>query len=244
MPRVKPFLDAIHQQQRQRERDRQLREEQDRAFQEAAVRDKARIEAKMAEERAQKEAKAKAEAEAKAAEERRMQDEREKQRREAKRMDWRRWARKALIGPEQNDPKAIRLAVRFPDGNRVMRFAPASTLTMLYAFVDTQLIPADLAPESDPINPPEGSLTSVDAIEQQIKLSGGSHDWWGFKLALAFPRKEIPWQPNMTISDVEGLRAGGQLVVELASKPRPPPRAATNGDDGGDDGYHTESEDE
>ncbi|TFK68044.1 hypothetical protein BDN72DRAFT_62871 [Pluteus cervinus] len=239
MPRVTPFLERIRQQQRERERDRQLREEQDRAFQDAARRDKERIEARIAEEREEREARVRADEEARAEKERLVQQRNGVLRREAQRMEWRLWARRALVAPEALDNRgAIRMAVRFPNGARVMRrFSPDTTLTGLYAFVDVQLIPSNLLPKDDPVNPPTGQVVTEAAIENQISSWGNTDSWWGFKLVLAYPRKEISWQSGVRLAQIDGLQEGGQLVVELLGKVQ---TQSTENHEDEEDGYDTE----
>jgi len=132
------------------------------------------------------------------------------------------------------------VAIRFPTGKPVIRrFLPSTTLTALYAFVDAQLVPPHFPSVDDPTRPPEGQLVREDAIEHQISLSANPDAWWCFKLALAYPRREIGWQPTKTISQIDGLREGGQLVVELITKPRSPFHNLNQDEDG----YDTEESD-
>ncbi|TFK37067.1 hypothetical protein BDQ12DRAFT_221041 [Crucibulum laeve] len=245
LPRVKPFLERIRASQRERERDRMLREEQDRAFHDAARRDKQRIEAKMAAERAQIEATRKAEEDALAEQRRRETEAENTKKREATRMDWRRWTRRAVVGPEYSDPKtSLRVAIRLPSGGRVIRsFPPSATLTSLYSFVDAQLIPSHFSPNDDPISPPEGVAGGEEALEQQIVSMSDAADWWGFDVTLAYPRTEIPWKSGIRLSDIQPLKGGGQVVVELRNSVRRSladrsPTHNTAAQD--DDGYDTE----
>jgi FAS-associated factor 2 len=220
LPRVRPFLERIHATQRERDRDRQLREEQDRAFRDAARRDKERIEEKMAEERREQERNRMI-----AEEKQRKVNEAEEQRKEGEvRMEWRRWARRVGMGVQGK----VRIAVRLPNGGRVVKMMEeTATLTALYLLVDTQLIPAELTAQDDPSSPPGYEGDGVEeAIEKQIGLKG--EEWWGFRIFLAYPRIEIPWKKGRRIGEVECLRGGGgQVVVEMFS-----------------DGYHTEDDSE
>jgi len=80
----------------------------------------------------------------------------------------------------------------------------------------------------------ERKLTTPDCSAQE---------WWGFCVVSAYPRREIEWRANVRLGDVDCLRGGGQLVVEMLNldKSRPAPRertSATVNDD--DDGYDTE----
>jgi FAS-associated factor 2 len=238
LPRVLPYLTNLRSQaaeretarlyeQHQREKERALRAEQDRAFEETARRDKERIERKIAEEREEQQA-----ALRQAEEERRMIEEQQKSAEEnaqwqAKRMEWRRWGRKTLLPREprpgeQGRGKTVRVGVRMPNGQRSVRFfGEADSLTAVYAFVDAQFIPEgkEFSSSSDPVCAPEGEepgeIGLLHAMEKVGKKNG---DWWGFKLATVYPRREIHWEPNRKVGEVEGL-SGGQLVVELLEDP-------------------------
>jgi FAS-associated factor 2 len=124
----------------------------------------------------------------------------EKVQRKLKRVAWRRWARRALVGTEDTTSAGIRIGVRLPDGRRIIRrFSPKDSLTSLYAFVDTQFIGADSPAESDPEQPPEGYVNE-----------------WEFKLVTTYPRQEIEKDVGgKAIGEVEGLGHGANLVVEM-----------------------------
>ncbi|KZT54257.1 hypothetical protein CALCODRAFT_19086 [Calocera cornea HHB12733] len=98
IPRITPLLTRLRNEQRARQAERLLREEQDRAFREAEKRDRDRIEKRRAEERARVQAE----------EEKRRQEEKEALH-AARRDQWRRWARKALVPPETRD--GVRIAI-------------------------------------------------------------------------------------------------------------------------------------
>ncbi|KAF8066841.1 hypothetical protein FPV67DRAFT_1211834 [Lyophyllum atratum] len=242
LPRVTPFLDRIHQTQRERERDRRLREEQDLAFRETARRDRERIEGKMEEERRQKES-LRLEAEQ---EEKRRQREQERKREKERRVEWRRWERRVQAASREPE-KGMRVAVRLPTGGRVIRaFAPEQTLTALYAFVDAQLVPSGMDAQEDPVTSPEGDAwDSVDlekCLERQISKAEDAREWWGFQLASAYPRKEIRWERGVRIGEVEALRGGGQVVVEMVGNGKESNGRSSGEGDG--DGYDTESDGE
>lgn len=236
LPRVTPFLERIHALHRERDRDRQLREEQDRAFRDTARRDKERIESKMAEERREQERNRMMTEER----QRKLNEADERRRKEQVRMQWRRWARKNGAGAGVEGQ--VRIAVRLPDGGRVVKMLEeTTTLTALYLLVDTHLIPTELSMQDDPSSPPEEGCEAVGveaAIEMQIAAEDrNGDDWWGFRLALAYPRMVVPWEKGRRIGQVESLRGGAQVVVEMLGT------AGVNdidnsGDD--DDGYHTE----
>lgn len=162
-------------------------------------------------------------------------------RKEEVRMKWRRWARNkgAGVGVEGK----VRIAVRLPNGGRVVKMLEeTTTLTALYLLVDMHLIPTELSVQDDSSSPPEEGFEAVGvegAIEMQIAAEGMNvDDWWGFRLVLAYPRMVIPWQKGMRIGEVESLRGGAQVVVEMLGPPAREQR--TNIDGSGDDGYHTE----
>ncbi|GJE94004.1 hypothetical protein PsYK624_101720 [Phanerochaete sordida] len=266
LPRVTPYLTRVRAQtldketarlvaERERERDRALRAEQDRAFEESARRDVERIERRRAEQRqAEEDARRQAEAEEQA----QAQARREEEERAAwaeTRMAWRRYGRRMLL-PREPRPgesgrgKTVRVGVRMPDGRRAVRFfGEADSLTAVYAFVDTLFIPDDAAhaPARDPAEPPVGAAPGeqglLHAMEQAGKKNG---EWFGFRLAMAYPRKEIHWEPGKRVGDVEGL-SGGQLLVELYEDPKrrssSDSRRSSNGKTGNDsDEYETESD--
>ncbi|KDR79095.1 hypothetical protein GALMADRAFT_242958 [Galerina marginata CBS 339.88] len=238
LPRVKPFLDSITAEQRERERDRHIREEQDRAFQNTARRDKERIEGKIAAERAEREARRMAEAEAHLAEQRRAREAELARQRENDRMDWRRWTRRAIVNaqPMRSVTSSLRIAIRLPNGARVVHSFPQSaSLTTLYAFVDSQFIPPQILASDDPVSLPGLKGVGESALESHI--STHQDQYWGFRVASAYPRVEIPWKPAAKLSDVDQLKGGGQVVVELVQGGR---SAAIQQDGEDDDGYHTE----
>ncbi|KAJ6591374.1 hypothetical protein B0H10DRAFT_2179292 [Mycena sp. CBHHK59/15] len=239
LPRVAPFLARLRAAQHEAAANRALRAEQDRAFRETARRDGARIEALMQAERdvAAREAEAVAAAEAAAA--RAEQEHAEKQRRADARAEWRRWTRRALAGGAE-DVVGVRLAIRLPDGGRVVRrFGGARTVTALYAFVDAQLVPKEMGADGDPFESPDGHRGAEDverAMEEQIRaVEDGANGWWGFRLELAYPRREIKWESGVTIEAVECLQGGGQLVVQMLTTTTP-----EQGGDDDDDGYVSE----
>lgn len=239
LPRVGPYLTRVRSQAaerdavlavaaRERERERALRTEQDRAFEESARRDREKIERRRAEQEEAEETARRVAEEEQRAEAQAQREEEEKARWSEKRMAWRRYGRKALLPREprpgeQGRGKTVRVGVRMPDGRRAVRFfGEADSLTAVYAFVDTMFIPEtpEFASASDPTSPPEGEqpgeMGLLHAMEKVGKKNG---EWFGFKLAMAYPRKEIHWEAGKRVGDVEGL-SGGQLLVELLDDPR------------------------
>lgn len=239
LPRVTPFLNRLIASHREREHDRHLREEQDRAFQMTAQRDKERIEAKMAAEKAAIEAKRLAEEETRLASQRRAREVEIARVKENNRMDWRRWTRRAISSnPIENTPGSLRIAIRLPAGGRVIhQFSHSSTLTSIYAFVDSQLIPDHYSASDDPVSLPQQRGVGEQALEDHILKLGQGEEHWGFNVVLAYPRMKIPWKAGIKLSDIDQLKGGGQVVVEFISgRPRDSERSNTDEDDG----YHTE----
>jgi len=200
LPRVAPVLNRKRAEICARAAERELRAEQDRAFKESQRKDYERIAKQREEERRRKEE-----------EERAQREATERYKRKEERIHWRRFARRVVAPKEVPGLKsAVRVGVRLPNGKLVVRkFEPTDSITGLYAFVDAQMIPAQYDPEDDPNEPPAGRCYAGDA---------DTHDWeWGFKLAVAFPKSAIPWTKgsHMKIGDVEALKGGANLVIEM-----------------------------
>ncbi|KAJ2919490.1 hypothetical protein MD484_g942, partial [Candolleomyces efflorescens] len=256
LPRVSSYLNRLKSIQRERELERQLREDQDRAFASAAQRDKERIQAKMAEAQRAAEAQRLLELE-RAREVERQQAEAERLRREEElRMDWRRWTRRHFSSTAEASGKGagLRFAIRLPNGERVIhQFSlKDDDLTNLYAFVDSKLIPSEYPASEDPLYPPSSPSSSAkQTLQSHILQTQSTASYWGFVIATSFPRVEVPWKESTPLSSVQHLKGGGQLVVELISSRTNSPRpslsstasSSANGSGSGedsDDGYETE----
>jgi FAS-associated factor 2 len=101
-------------------------------------------------------------------------------------------------------------------GRVIERFGRETTLTGLFMYVDSQMIPGELERERDPLEAPSGASGAGEAaLEVEVGRAGAPEGWWGFKLLLAYPRQEIKWEPGKLLRDVPGLSGGGQIVVEL-----------------------------
>ncbi|KAJ3829288.1 hypothetical protein EV361DRAFT_865894 [Lentinula raphanica] len=246
LPRVKPYLDRTRAQreavERERARERELREAQDRAFEETKRRDKERILRKMEEEKAELQRK-QAEEDQKRKEHEMLERERLQALERAEERDrWRAWFRQTLP-VESNAKESIRIAVRMPDGRRLMRRfdVHSDTLDTLYAYVDTELVSTSVSSSSLP-----SSSYSFDTLHKLLSSHVPKpNEWWGFVLVSAYPRQPIPWSPNTRLGDLKAL-SGGQLVVEMVHS-----RILKNGGKGKskdntqeEDEYETESSDE
>lgn len=258
VPRVKPFLDRLKTEERRREQERFMRAEQDRAYRESMNRDKERIERKVREEQ---QARKRAEEERVSEEKRLKAEEEERKRKEEwdrKRMEWRRYLRRLSIA-KPAPSGGLRIGIRMPDGTRGVRiFSPRESLTALYGFVDSHFIPSELLVDEDPISPPSSSSRGEAAVHEEIARSSLlPEQWWKFRLATSYPRREIPWQLNATLGGISGLETGVQLVVEIVRDDSKKPRksvesrsslaASTDASEAGDgsaDEYDTESDDE
>ncbi|KAG8738088.1 hypothetical protein FRC10_007299 [Ceratobasidium sp. 414] len=193
LPRTQPFLQRLKTAEAQLVRERQLRAEQDRAFEEAMKRDGERIRAARERER---ETMAREAAEAERV---RLKGE-ESERREKKKTDrevWRRYARRTLV-PAEPTEQGVRVTVRIASGQRRTRTFPLSaSVETIYAWVETLSIPAGQGAGEDPEVPP----------------AGYTHEW-DFVLATTFPRVVLPCDVNVQVGGVEVLRGGVVLVVE------------------------------
>ncbi|KAG1781281.1 hypothetical protein EV702DRAFT_962793 [Suillus placidus] len=229
LPRVTPFLVRFKTTLQDRDRDRRLREEQDRAFRETARRDREAIEMRVRQEKEEEERVRKYAEDVK-----RKQEDSARQKHQAGiRMEWRKFMRNRLLLPEA---RGLRLAVKLPGNGRVVRsFPPSATLTALYAFADSQLIPSTSRLEDDPSQAPEGVVDDIPQLDSYIQSRTAGHAWWGFTLASAYPRREFRWKANASLTET-GLRDGEQIVMELITR-----RGSANGQIS-DDEYESESD--
>ncbi|KAF9073974.1 hypothetical protein BDP27DRAFT_1444571 [Rhodocollybia butyracea] len=230
IPRVKPYLDRTRTQreavERERTRERELREAQDRAFEESKRVDGQRILRKMEEERVERERKD-IEQEKQRAEDERVEKVKAVEReRQEERKRWRAWFREFFESTVEPTIHAMRVAVRMPDGRRLMRRFDGNTdtLDVLYAYVDTELAPP--SPSSASTHLTSYSFKALRKILTSVPISGSSStlsnpsDWWGFTLVSSYPRQPIPWAPDTllgTIGVLSGGGGGGQLVVEIVN---------------------------
>ncbi|KAL2257309.1 hypothetical protein VTK26DRAFT_343 [Humicola hyalothermophila] len=184
-----PDLNGVRAERAAQEMARNLRSQQDSAYERslAVDRERARQKREAAAAAAAAEKRAREEAEAAA----RLQELRQK---------WRKW-RAGTIAPEPGaDVKdAVRLALNMPAssqaGRVVRRFARETTLEELYAFVECY----DILQES-------GS-----GEKEAAKPEGYEHKY-GFQIASVMPRETL--EPSETVTIGEKMGRGGSLVVE------------------------------
>jgi len=104
--------------------------------------------------------------------------------------------------------------------------------------VDSQFIPSQFLASDDPHTLPHQKGAGENALEDHI--SNQRDEYWGFRVALAYPRMEIPWKPAKKLSDVGQLKGGGQVVVETITGGHSSVQHQNGNGDDADDGYHTE----
>ncbi|KAK0723710.1 hypothetical protein B0T21DRAFT_294166 [Apiosordaria backusii] len=165
---------------------RNLRNEQDSAYERSLARDRERARQKR-----------EAEAAAAAAEKRALEEAEKAARQEELRRQWRKW-RATTVASEPEAKDAVRLALNMPasaGGGRVIRrFASNTTLEELYAFVECY----DLLQE--------GSLD-----EKATEPEGYEHKY-GFQIASMLPRETL--EPSKTVTIGQKMGRGGSLVAE------------------------------
>ncbi|EON62169.1 hypothetical protein W97_01389 [Coniosporium apollinis CBS 100218] len=179
-------LNRMRSQRAEQQAARNLREQQNSAYERSLAQDRERArqrrEAEEAQRRAEKEAEEKAEAEE----------------REARNLEqWRRWRARAIRaepGPEAKD--VVRISLRMPSGERVVRkFAPEAGIEELYAFVECYDI---LQPEDE---------AAFDAR----KPAGYEHEY-KFRLVSPMPREVYELEKGGTVK--ERIGRSGNLIVE------------------------------
>ena len=82
--------------------------------------------------------------------------------------------------------------------------------------ISTSLSNWEYSSDADPVQAPEGKESGEIGLVKAMKEHGKvGEEWWGFKLVLSYPRREMGWEPVKRMGDVEGLKGGAQLIVEL-----------------------------
>ncbi|KAI1472328.1 UBX-domain-containing protein [Daldinia caldariorum] len=187
---------------------RNLRTEQDSAYERSLARDRERARQRREAEAAAAEAERQARERAKAAE-----------RRAAQRLQWRRWRAGTLAPePEASAENVVRLALKMPDeagGRIVRRFAGTTTVEELYAFVECY----DLL---------QGGEAQIDDDNDVEQPEGYEHD---YKFRIASPMPRVVYEPDAASTLADTIGRSGNLIVESII-----PDNEESDDDGDDDG--------
>lgn len=185
---------------------RNLRTEQDDAYERSLARDRERARQRKEAEAAAAATEKKAKEEAEAAE-----------RHERQKQQWRRW-RATTIKPEPdssaNAKDVVRLALMMPAVGRIVRrFSAGTTVEELYAFVecyDILTTNPELNGEDEKKEAAEGDDVDLPAERPE----GYVHEY-GFRIASPIPRVVYEPDENATLSDRIGR--SGNLIVELGT---------------------------
>jgi len=194
MDKYKPDLEGVRAERVANDFARNLRAEQDAAYERSLATDRERA-------RQRREAE-----EAAAAEERRLQEEAEAaERQEQRRQQWRKWrATTVAPEPEASVKDAVRLALNMPEGfgggRVVRRFGKEATLEELYAFVECYPILRAGAEGGD------------DGHDEKVAQPEDYTHKYDFRIALVMPRETL--YPDSTVTIAEKVGRGGNLIVE------------------------------
>ncbi|EGG00805.1 uncharacterized protein MELLADRAFT_92981 [Melampsora larici-populina 98AG31] len=207
VPRTQGFFQHLRSEKDKRESERRLREEQDRAYEEAGRRDQERVLAKQIE-LEQTELKRKEETQKVLL----LNEQREKKvLEEEKRSVWRRWASKEVL-PQEPDVRitegVLKIGFRLGDGRRIVRrFFKDTSLESLYTFVEIESSSTTTTrgKESKPTE-------EIKEEDYQSILKGYKHEY-RFKLSTAMPRRVLSLEDRMSIEEFGGLD-GANINVE------------------------------
>jgi FAS-associated factor 2 len=194
MDKYSPDLEGVRAERVANDFARNLRAEQDAAYERSLATDRERA-------RQRREVE-----EAAAAEERRIREEAEAaERHERNRQQWKRWRATTLAPePEASVKDAVRLALNMPEGfgggRVVRRFSKEATLEELYAFVECYPILAAAADGADD-NDEEKAVQPEDYTHK-----------YDFRIALVMPRETL--YPDSATTIAAKVGRGGNLIVE------------------------------
>ena len=182
----RPQLATTRAQRSERQASRNLRDEQDSAYERSLAQDRERARLRREEEAAQVRAQQEAQ---------RTAERNEKRRHD--RSQWQQWRTQTIPNePDSSEKSAIRVSIRMPSGERVIRrFRPNSDLEELYAFVDCYENLQDAQPEHQAVLEPENYQHAYE-----------------FQLVSPMPRKAFPVQTGGTLE--ESIGRGANLIVE------------------------------
>lgn len=186
-------LSAVRATRAEQQASRDLREQQNSAYERSLAQDRER---------------ARQRREAEAARERQEREERER-REKAERYtrdleQWRRWrARRVVPEPEKEDREAVRISLRFSDGERVIRrFASNAAIEELYAFVECfEFVKA---------GEEGGREEGMD--EKTLEPPEDFEHVYGFRLVSPMPREVYGLKKGGTVR--ERIGRSGNLIVE------------------------------
>lgn len=184
-----PDLAGVRAERTAQEFSRNLRDEQEKAYERSLEKDRARAQQRRKEEQAAKEAAERAEEEAE-----------NEARRAEQRAQWKLWRATTIEAePPASDKDVVRIAVKMPEssgaGRIVRRFRNETTMESLYAFVECYEHLEELL-ESAPAAP-----------------AGYDHEY-EFRIASVMPREV--YEPSDSITIREKIGRSGNLIVEDA----------------------------
>lgn len=189
IPRTSAYLDELRRERQHLHMDRELRNEQNRAYEQASRRDHERIMQRRAEAERQQEL-----------EQTRTLEEDRRLHHEAQVAAWRSWARVCLVPPEpeSDGSSVVRVNVKLPDGRNLQRkFQPSDTLEQVYAYVDT----------IDTVPPDGEELLPINKV----------HHTFDFHLVQTYPRRMLSHNHLQSqLQDVEGFGPSANLIVEAS----------------------------
>ncbi|KAK4200165.1 hypothetical protein QBC40DRAFT_74033 [Triangularia verruculosa] len=181
-----PDLNGVRAERAAQEHARNLRNEQDSAYERSLARDRERARQKR-----------EAEAAAAAAEKRALEEAEKAARQEELRRQWRKW-RATTLAPEPEAKDAVRLALNMPasagGGRIIRRFASTTTLEELYAFVECY------------------DLLQEQYLDEKLSEPESYEHKYGFQIASMLPRETL--EPSKIITIGQKMGRGGSLVVE------------------------------
>ncbi|KAK4222343.1 UBX domain-containing protein 10 [Podospora fimiseda] len=189
--RYAPELAAVRADKRAQEHARNLRSEQDSAYERSLALDRERA-------RQRKEA----EAQAAAAEKRALEEAEAAARLAELRQQWKRWRVTTIASePDATVKTAVRLALNMPPssgaGRLIRKFHAETTLEELYAFVECY------------------DLLQEQVYDEKATKPEGYEHRYGFQISTVLPRETL--EPSKTITLGNRMGRGGNLVVEEIS---------------------------
>jgi FAS-associated factor 2 len=183
-------LERVRSQRREQEASRSLRQEQESAYERSLAQDREKKRRREEEKAAQE----KGELE---------QREREQQKAEQARklLQWRRWrAQKVQDEPGLDVKDAVRISIRMPDGERVVRrFRPDEHIEDLYAFVECHDV-----------------LEEMKESEKRVEKPRDYDHTYGFQLVSPMPREVFEVEKDGLLRDRIGR--SGNLIVEKTTE--------------------------